>query len=170
MPTVLSTIFQEVRDNNLAAVTQIISTSPHLVHARDEEDSTPLHESAFYGFQDLCSLLLRHGAEVDAVVPVYGTPLMFAVQENHGEVCSILLSHGANVNYIRSSDGLTLLHESALRKKLRHHQPTNQLWRKYPCRRPLMINIALWVAGKEEGNIWKGPLFNVLLIIRTKLV
>ena len=113
MPSVLS-IFQEVRDNNLAAVTQIISTSPHLVHARDETfyNVTPLHWAAALNHGDLCFLLLQHGADVDADTPGPGTPLMVAVEENHGEACNILLSHGANVNYIRSSNGFTPLHSA----------------------------------------------------------
>ena len=112
----VQSLFLAVRDNDLPAVTRIISTSPRLVHARDEtfHDVTPLHWAAALNHGDICSLLLRHGAEVDAETPRTGpgTPLMLAVQENHGEVCSILLSHGANVNYIRPSDGFTPLHSA----------------------------------------------------------
>ena len=74
----LQSLFQAVRDNNLPAVNQLISTSPHLVHARDEtfHNVTPLHWAAALNHGDLCHLLLRHGAEVDADNPVAGTPLM----------------------------------------------------------------------------------------------
>ena len=105
----VQSLFQAVRDNDLPAVTRIISTSPRLVHARNEDNWTPLHGSSYYGHGDICSLLLLHGAELEAVTPAGNTPLMFAVQENHGDVCSILLSHGANVNYIRPSTDTTPL-------------------------------------------------------------
>lgn len=50
--------------------------------------------------------LLEHGAIVDALDSAGATPLMFAVNSDHGEAAGLLVDYGANVrsSFIRVSD------------------------------------------------------------------
>lgn len=60
---------------------------------------TPLMTAARVGRIDAVTLLLAHGAAVDAKTTPRGqTALIWAVTENHPEVVKLLVAHGADVN------------------------------------------------------------------------
>lgn len=60
-----------------------------------QEDQTPLHIAARLGNVDIVSLLLQHGAAVDATTKDMYTALHIAAKEDQEEVASSLLDHGA---------------------------------------------------------------------------
>ncbi len=59
-----------------------------------------LHSAAYYGFIDICELLLNHGADVnDEKDPPYNlTALNLAAGCGRTEVCEFLINRGAKVN------------------------------------------------------------------------
>ena len=82
--------------------------APLQARARNGSGHTPLH-SAVAGRQSrLVQLLLRAGADPNAVAGDGWTPLHLAADEGLSEIGRILLDHGANVNSQRD-DGATPL-------------------------------------------------------------
>ncbi|MDP9083177.1 MAG: quinoprotein dehydrogenase-associated putative ABC transporter substrate-binding protein [Pseudomonadota bacterium] len=69
---------------------------------------TPLMLVSLSGSNDLVSLLLEHGAKVNAVNPGGVTALMIAAAQNRSTLVDLLLESGADVN-ARSEDGRTAL-------------------------------------------------------------
>ena len=71
------------------------------VRACNENGTTPLHRVAMYGKDpELVSLLIKHGADIEARDKGGYTPLL-AASELHGvlpEMIEKLLDHGANIN------------------------------------------------------------------------
>jgi len=71
--------------------------------------ATPLHEACRYGHAKIVSLLLDHGAELDAVDCVGHTPLYYAAKGGFTSVTYTLIEKGADVNKL-SRKGRTPLH------------------------------------------------------------
>ena len=68
------------------------------VEARDSLGKTPLHTAAMTGHLAIVELLLRNGAEVDALIEgqdIDITPLYLAIQFNNNTVAETLRMHGA---------------------------------------------------------------------------
>lgn len=74
--------------------------------ARSFENVTPLHTAAFFCRAEIATLLLEHGAQVNAADGAGLTPLHWV---SCGEVAEILIEHDANVS-AASASGLTPLH------------------------------------------------------------
>lgn len=78
------------------------------------EKKTPLHWSADKGHTSICSELLNHGAEINALDKDKKTPLHWSAEKGNISICSELLNNGADVN-ARDKDDLTPLDISELR-------------------------------------------------------
>jgi Ankyrin repeats (many copies)/Ankyrin repeat len=61
-------------------------------------EMTPLHEASQYGHEHVATLLLNHGAEVNARNSSLETPLHIASQRGHLEVVRLLCNRGAHLN------------------------------------------------------------------------
>jgi ankyrin repeat protein len=69
---------------------------------------TPLHYAAASGDEDIARLLIKRGAQVDAVSPPASgsyTPLMMAAREGHPEMAVFLVEQGANPQ-LKNTEGL----------------------------------------------------------------
>ena len=75
--------------------------------------STPLHYSCYHGNFRLTSLLLDHGAWVNAPVEEGMTPLMMAVDAEDLDLVCLFLSKGAGVNASLPRTYLTALHHAS---------------------------------------------------------
>jgi ankyrin repeat protein len=62
----------------------------------DVNKSNPLRLAAKEGLLDVCDLLIKRGANVDAG---YGLPLRVASSSSNIDICELLISHGALVNH-----------------------------------------------------------------------
>lgn len=87
------------------------------VDCRNNDNKTALHEAAQFGQAKAVELLLKNGAEIDALKKADWTPLMLACtkvnqsefKDEHYKTVEVLLRGGAEVNY-RNKDGWTALH------------------------------------------------------------
>ncbi|XP_015120124.1 ankyrin repeat and KH domain-containing protein 1 isoform X6 [Diachasma alloeum] len=75
-------------------------------------DCTPLMEAASAGHVDIVSLLIAHGADVNAQSTSGNTPLMYGCAGGHEDVVKVLLEAGANVED-HNENGHTPLMEAA---------------------------------------------------------
>jgi ankyrin repeat protein len=103
-------IHAAVRRNDLTAVEAMIRKDPTCLNDRSG-DQTPLHEAAAYVGPDMVRLLLKHGAEVNAIAYNGFTPLHVV---RNPESVSLLIKAGADVDK-KDAWGLTPL-QSVIRE------------------------------------------------------
>jgi ankyrin repeat protein len=80
------------------------------VHARDEDNSTPLHLASSCGRANAIQLLIQHGADVTAPDKNGSTPLHLA-SDSYGptsESIQLLIQHGADVTALDKNDSTPL--------------------------------------------------------------
>src|SRR5262245_2366465 len=61
-------------------------------------DWRPIMEASYKGFPDIVKVLVRHGADVNAVSTAeHNRPLHRAIEQGHADVVNVLLSSGADI-------------------------------------------------------------------------
>jgi ankyrin repeat protein len=89
-----------------------------LEHGADPDAQGPsgaaLHDSARRGHDEIVSVLLGAGAEVDALDPMGAPPLRWAVERGHLGIVEQLFEAGAGAGHTGLEDGMGLLHNAAL--------------------------------------------------------
>lgn len=99
-------LFAAVSTNRLSSARSLLAAGA------DATDGKLLHLAATSGFDDMCTLLLDNGVEVDVARRPDGyTPLMSAAFACHPSTCRLLLERGADVNITHSAR--TPLHSAA---------------------------------------------------------
>ena len=84
-------------------VTAILANNSDIVKYLLERGANPncsqcLHHAVSEGKQNLCQLLISHGAKVDAINSHCETPLVTAILANNSDMVKYLLESGANPN------------------------------------------------------------------------
>lgn len=87
----------------------------HVVHVRDNQGFTPLHEATWKGHHDVMLLLLEYGAHLEIRDNDGDTPLYLAAYQGDLEAIRVLLEHGAIAN-VQDKLGLTPLHAAVSSK------------------------------------------------------
>lgn len=86
--------------NSLGEGEELVSicTNPTLsLYITKERNCTALICAAILGNLDLCNLLIKHGADVNAKTDNGFTPLIYAAMINNYEMCKLLLDNGADI-------------------------------------------------------------------------
>jgi ankyrin repeat protein len=105
------------RWDSLEALLQVIGDTcppfepPVTVNSRRSDDDTPLHVAAVWGDVEAIEMLIRAGADVNAVGDMGCTPLHDAVIQGHIAAAGRLLAAGATP-FVRSEFGTTAADEA----------------------------------------------------------
>jgi len=91
-------MFEAVWAGNTSRVNELLKRPDVDVNARDESESTLLHEAARRGHMVILSALLSSGANLHTVDKYKTDALEYAVSNGHTEVVKKLLESGANPN------------------------------------------------------------------------
>lgn len=67
------------------------------MHSKNSEGATPLHWAAFKGHVDVAKVLLKKGANVNAVTKKGSTPLRLATTHKQQEMIRFLKSRGGRI-------------------------------------------------------------------------
>ena len=107
-------IFEAAAAGRSDRITQLVTKDGKLVNSYASDGFTPLGLAAFFGHREVVDLLLRHGADVNAVSQnaTGYTALTGAVAGGHAEIVALLLGARANPNH-RYGPGYTPLLEAA---------------------------------------------------------
>ena len=109
----LTLLHKAVQSKNLSEVKKLIFTHGANVNVKDSEGTEALHSAALGGCYEIVELLLREGADVNAIQKVGGgTPLHLAALGGNFKVVELLIARGADVN-AKNNEGSTPLHYAA---------------------------------------------------------
>lgn len=100
MPDPNKLMIKAAKAGDVATIKSLLKSDPSLIEARDTDGSTPLHCATWKGHEKVAELLLKEGANVNAVNQNghWGTtPLHAAAHANQAKIAQLLLDHGANV-------------------------------------------------------------------------
>jgi ankyrin repeat protein len=106
-------IFRAAKNGDVQKIKEILSQHPELIHARDSDDSTPLHCAAWKGHIEVVHLLLMAGADVNLHNKNghWGTtPLHAAAHGNQAAVAELLIQHGADLNAVDANGKTPMAH------------------------------------------------------------
>ena len=99
-------------------IVQILIENVTNINLRNVQGQTALHKAVRRGDTDITSIILNHGADVDAQDNGGSTPLHLAISDASlpyvEQAVGLLLKHGANIN-LRNGQGQTALHKASLR-------------------------------------------------------
>jgi uncharacterized protein YegJ (DUF2314 family) len=82
-------------ENMAPSLKEQLAANPTMLHAKDENGWTLLHQEALAGSAPTVQVLLDHGAEVNAVTAHGATPLQLAKSLGWDKVAALLMSKGA---------------------------------------------------------------------------
>src|SRR5678815_5813161 len=111
MPDPAKLMLKAAKQGAVASVKSLLANDPGLLKVRDTDGSTPLHCATWKGHAEVVALLLKSGADVNAVNENehWGTtPLHAAAHANQAAIAKLLLDYGANVK----AKDLSLIHIS----------------------------------------------------------
>ena len=96
----------------------LITKHPEHVNARGGLHETPMHAAVEAGHANIISLLIEHGADIEARSKSIngGTPLNRAAWDGRFEIGQYLLDHGADINSRDSNHHTPLMHAVMERK------------------------------------------------------
>jgi ankyrin repeat protein len=87
---------------NIAAVETEIKNDPSVIKANGWDGETLLHLAVGQNHKELTDVLLKDGADVNALTTDKLTPLHMAAQNGNIEIITLLLNKGANINPVDS--------------------------------------------------------------------
>lgn len=105
-------IFEAVSRSDLAEIERMLANDPRLVSVKGLMGMTPLHMAAIRLKESAARLLLKKGADVNAVKDDGWTLLHNASQNGDAAFVCLLLENGADPN-AKSKNGATPLHTAA---------------------------------------------------------
>jgi len=119
-------MFRAVKAGDVARVKELLAQDPALVHARDGDQSTPLHWAAWKDQPEVVEVLLDAGADIQAHNENYHwgtTPLHAAAHGNNKRAVEALIRRGADVNALKANGtgrplGETKVHNATAAAKL----------------------------------------------------
>ncbi len=118
MPEANKEIIKAAKSGDIGKVKGLLATDSDLVQARDTDGSTPLHCATWKGHQEIVTLLLHAGADVNAQNrnEHWGTtPLHAAAHANQAAIAQLLIEQGADVN-AEDLNGKTPMHHTTFHK------------------------------------------------------
>ena len=108
-----SSLHDTIAAGNIAQAEAMLVKQPALVHSRNKDGKTPLHYAVNYKRLTGLDLLLKYGADLDAVDRTGATPLHTAAMSGQKDAALWLLDHGAAIES-KDSFGDTPLQTAAI--------------------------------------------------------
>ena len=95
-------VFADAAAGNVAAVEAAIKNNPAVIKVKEWDGATLLHIAVGQNHKDLTEVLLKDGADVNALTTDRLTPLHMAAQNGNIEIITLLLDRKAIINPVDS--------------------------------------------------------------------
>ncbi|MGB7555195.1 MAG: ankyrin repeat domain-containing protein [Candidatus Korobacteraceae bacterium] len=114
-------IFESSAFGDAAQLNKLLASDADLVKARGADGFTPLHLACFFGQLKAAEILVRHGADTNAVSPSRIAIIHSAAASRNADLLKLVLEAGANPNS-QQQRGYTALHEAAMHNSVERAQ------------------------------------------------
>ncbi len=114
-------VFEAAALGELARLRTLLANDRGLVKAQSSDGFTPLHLACFFGQLEAAEILVRQGADVNAVSPSRIAVIHSAAASRNAAIVKLVLQAGANPN-LQQQGGYTALHEAAMHNSLERAQ------------------------------------------------
>ncbi|KAJ1467016.1 ankyrin repeat-containing domain protein [Baffinella frigidus] len=105
-------LWMAVTLGRLEEVRQLVADGADIDESGGPDKTTPLHEAAGRGYEEVTRLLLEHQADVSAKATDGATALLYAVVQGYESVSKLLIEHHSDVSSYANGGG-TALHYAA---------------------------------------------------------
>jgi len=114
-------IFEAAALGDIARLRSLLAGDRDLVKAQSSDGFTPLHLACFFGQPEAAEILVRHGADVNAVSPSRIGVIHSAAASRDAAIVKLVLQAGADPN-LQQQGGYTALHEAAMHNSVERAQ------------------------------------------------
>ncbi|MCD6035202.1 MAG: uncharacterized protein K0R63_943 [Rickettsiales bacterium] len=133
-------------NGHILAIDLLLDHEEGLIHRRDNNGNTVLHQAVHYSKPGVIDFLLTRGADIDGVNSEGLTPLNRAALAGSIEAMSCLIWHGADIN-ATTLEGKTILHQLLHSGAINPEDSHNAI--------TLLIGSGAVIAGEEIALIQK---------------
>ncbi len=114
-------VFEAATLGDTARLRALLANEPSLVKAQSSDGFTPLHLACFFGQPDAAEILIRQGADPNAVSPNRIAVVHSAAASRNAALVKLVLQAGANPD-LQQQGGYTALHEAAMHNSVQRAQ------------------------------------------------
>jgi uncharacterized protein len=114
-------IFESAALGDVAQLNTLVASNGELVKTRGSDGFTPLHLACFFGQLEAAEILIRHGADTNAVSPSRIAVIHSAAASRNAALLKLVLGAGANPD-AQQQAGYTALHEAAMHNSVERAQ------------------------------------------------
>ena len=114
-------IFESSAFGDVARLNKLLANDADLVKARGADGFTPLHLACFFGQLDAAEILVRYGADTNAVSPSHIAVIHSAAASRNADLLKLVLGAGADPDR-QQQRGYTALHEAAMHNSVERAQ------------------------------------------------
>jgi len=107
-------IVQLIQENKTEEFTALLQKDSTLINFRDpQQGNSALHLAAFFGRNEMVSMLLKNGMDINTLNNLQRSALIFAIAGKHKEIVELLIEKGISV-HAKDNEQRTPLHWCAI--------------------------------------------------------
>ena len=114
-------VFEAAALGDVSRLRALLASDPNLMKAQSSDGFTPLHLACFFSQPEAAELLVRQGADANAVSPTRIAVIHSAAASRNAAMVKLVLKAGANPN-LQQQGGYTALHEAAMHNSVERAQ------------------------------------------------
>jgi len=114
-------VFEAAALGDIARLRSLFAGDRDLGKAQSSDGFTPLHLACFFGQPEAAEILVRQGADANAISPSRIAVIHSAAASRDATIVKLVLQAGANPN-LQQQGGYTALHEAAMHNSVERAQ------------------------------------------------
>jgi ankyrin repeat protein len=114
-------VFEAAAMGDVARLRTLLASDPKQVNGQSSDGFTPLHLACFFSQPEAAELLVKKGADANAVSPSRIAVIHSAAASRSAAMVKLVLRAGANPN-LQQQGGYTALHEAAMHNSVERAQ------------------------------------------------
>jgi ankyrin repeat protein len=106
-------VVQIIQTNNIEEFTKLIEKDSTLITFKNPQENSALHIAAFFGRNEMVSMLIEKGIEINTLNNLQRSALTFAIANKHKETVKLLIKNGISIR-AKDNEQRTPMHWCAI--------------------------------------------------------